>query len=520
MATRKPLVIAAGALRELPEGDVLAKADVGLGNVDNTSDANKPVSTAQAAAIAGREPAITAGTTAQYWRGDKSWRDFFTDVRAATLTGLSTGTSAVITATDTVLTMAGKLQKQISDHFAATANAHPASAIQAAAIEPATGHSMPGGSVQNLLATAWFRASTNSEGFSFHVEPGTGIKHAASAIGNTPAGNIAATTVQGALNELDAEKVSTSVGQLGGLRNKIINGNFDVWQRGTSFSGAAPEFTADRWFAPGAAGQAVTRVADHPTAGSAAFCIQVANTAGTQWIQQRIESNNLRDLVGKTVTASVWVKNIVPFGSGANLQVVRANATDDWTTTTDVGTSASTASTNWTQLTCTFTMTAAMANGLMLRLITAGGGGGAATVRLSMAQLEVGPAPTAFEHRDYGLELALCQRYLPAVVGGDTTAVGIGTFRTATQLYVACHFPVEARVKPTGVTVTSAAMLTAESGAGAFVSSAIVATGAQSTKCGALSVTVAGATAGQAALVYFNGNAGASGSMLFTGCEL
>jgi hypothetical protein len=29
----------------------LAKADVGLGNVDNTSDANKPVSTAQATAI-------------------------------------------------------------------------------------------------------------------------------------------------------------------------------------------------------------------------------------------------------------------------------------------------------------------------------------------------------------------------------------------------------------------------------------------------------------------------------------
>ena len=29
----------------------LVKADVGLGNVDNTSDANKPVSTAQAAAI-------------------------------------------------------------------------------------------------------------------------------------------------------------------------------------------------------------------------------------------------------------------------------------------------------------------------------------------------------------------------------------------------------------------------------------------------------------------------------------
>ena len=33
-------------------GDILlAKADVGLGNTDNTSDANKPVSTAQQAAI-------------------------------------------------------------------------------------------------------------------------------------------------------------------------------------------------------------------------------------------------------------------------------------------------------------------------------------------------------------------------------------------------------------------------------------------------------------------------------------
>ena len=40
----------------------LAKADVGLGNVDNTSDANKPVSTAQATAIA---DAKKAGTDAQ-----------------------------------------------------------------------------------------------------------------------------------------------------------------------------------------------------------------------------------------------------------------------------------------------------------------------------------------------------------------------------------------------------------------------------------------------------------------------
>lgn len=72
-----------------------------------------------AGTMAALEPTIAAGTTSQYWRGDKSWRDFFTDVRAATLTGLSAATNAAITAADTVLGALGKLQKQITDNLAA-----------------------------------------------------------------------------------------------------------------------------------------------------------------------------------------------------------------------------------------------------------------------------------------------------------------------------------------------------------------------------------------------------------------
>src|SRR5690606_28488690 len=52
----------------------LNKSAVGLGNVDNTSDANKPVSTAMQAALNAKENTITAGTTGQYYRGDKSWQ--------------------------------------------------------------------------------------------------------------------------------------------------------------------------------------------------------------------------------------------------------------------------------------------------------------------------------------------------------------------------------------------------------------------------------------------------------------
>jgi hypothetical protein len=53
---------------------VLDKEDVGLANVDNTSDANKPVSTATQSALDGKEPSIVAGTVQEYLRGDKTWQ--------------------------------------------------------------------------------------------------------------------------------------------------------------------------------------------------------------------------------------------------------------------------------------------------------------------------------------------------------------------------------------------------------------------------------------------------------------
>lgn len=50
----------------------LTKSSVGLGNVDNTSDVNKPVSTAMSAALALKQNVIALGTTDQYFRGDLS----------------------------------------------------------------------------------------------------------------------------------------------------------------------------------------------------------------------------------------------------------------------------------------------------------------------------------------------------------------------------------------------------------------------------------------------------------------
>jgi Phage tail repeat like len=95
----KEALLTTGTTAQYYRGDktwvALDKAAVGLSNVDNTSDSNKPVSTATStalsskaasvhthaqadvtglvSALSGKEPIIAAGTTAQYLRGDKTW---------------------------------------------------------------------------------------------------------------------------------------------------------------------------------------------------------------------------------------------------------------------------------------------------------------------------------------------------------------------------------------------------------------------------------------------------------------
>lgn len=54
--------------------DAKGKASVGLGNVDNTSDANKPLSTAMVAALAGKQATLPTGTVDDYLRGDQSFQ--------------------------------------------------------------------------------------------------------------------------------------------------------------------------------------------------------------------------------------------------------------------------------------------------------------------------------------------------------------------------------------------------------------------------------------------------------------
>lgn len=81
-------------------------------------------------------------------------------------------------------------------------------------------------------------------------------------------------------------------------------------------------------------------------------------------------------------------------------------------------------------------------------------------------QLEVGDTATDFEHRSYGEELALCQRYCyvqDATDGEDYYSFGIGTAETSNTFRGFSSFPNPMRVEPT---LTSTASNTFFTGGG------------------------------------------------------
>jgi hypothetical protein len=213
------------------------------------------------------------------------------------------------------------------------------------------------------------------------------------------------------------------------LRNRIINGGFDVWQRGTSFSDpAAFTFTSDRWrvrYDGSGATRTISRQAfpldqtdvpgDQPW--FFRYDQSVAGTGGTfNGFNQNIES--VRTFGGQQVTLSFYARaasNItLPlieieqfFGTGGSPSApVFATVANN----VSVGTS-------WARYTYTFTVpsltgkTIGNDNNDCLGVVYNLPNNAAFTFDISLVQLEVGTVATPFERRQFGQELELCQRY-------------------------------------------------------------------------------------------------------------
>lgn len=72
-----------------------------------------------------------------------------------------------------------------------------------------------------------------------------------------------------------------------------------------------------------------------------------------------------------------------------------------------------------------------------------------ATFDITGIQLEVGEQATPFEHRSYGEELALCQRYYFVLVEGSGDRAAVGGYYSSSGVQFPIQFPVRMRASPT-----------------------------------------------------------------------
>jgi len=93
--------------------DALNEFAAALGNDPNFA-------TTMTNALAGKEPSIAAGTSAQMWLGNKTWASVLSQVQGTLLTGLPAGSNATIVATDTLIGALAKIQNQLNNKCASS----------------------------------------------------------------------------------------------------------------------------------------------------------------------------------------------------------------------------------------------------------------------------------------------------------------------------------------------------------------------------------------------------------------
>lgn len=281
---------------------------------------------------------------------------------------------------------------------------------------------------------------------------------------------------------------SLNGGQLAGLRNKIINGNMEISQRGTTFvSPGVISYTLDRWRQLNSTGVAtitVSQQTDAPTGfqNSLRVAVTGADTsiaAGDYvLITQALEGFNGVDLIGRTFTLSFWVRSsktgihCVSFcndvGDRSYVAEYTINVANTWEKKfITVPNGLITAGTwYWDHR-----------RGLDIRFAMAGGttfqttpnawqtGNFIATSNqvncldtignifaITGVQLEAGSVATPFEYRHVAAELLMAQRYYYRLTTEVTTHnFGAGYVTSATQAVILVNFPVEMRAAPTAL---------------------------------------------------------------------
>jgi hypothetical protein len=223
-------------------------------------------------------------------------------------------------------------------------------------------------------------------------------------------------------------------------RNYILNGGFDIWQRGTSITSSAgflaTTFLADRWSSyyyggGNTANYTMSRQDQVPGAipgYESQYFIRHAFPAGNatsywEW-QNRIE--DVRTLAGQTVTFSFWAKST---GTTNPTIEIQQNFGTGGSTTNYAYLGAPTIGSTWNRYTWTTTLgsiagkTIGAGSYLQFKLYFGPTAGTVTAFNLDIdnVQLEAGPVATPFNRQNasYQTELAACQRYFQTILNSS-----------------------------------------------------------------------------------------------------
>lgn len=331
------------------------------------------------------------------------------------------------------------------------------------------------------------------------------------------AGNTGAFTLTGGItNSTNAIQVDGSFG----FRNRVINPSGQINQGGVG-SQTDATYDFDQWLTLTQTAAVTVSQLTAVENGTPYMMRSLQAQAAAQRFGrvQWLEKENCIDLRGQAVVLSARVRMsasttlryaIVEWTGTAD--TITKDLVLDWTsgtftagnffttTSTTVTATGSTALTANTLTTVSLTGTiGSSANNIAVFFWTDSTQAQNVTLDVGKVQLEVGVAATALALRSIAIETLLCQRYYVLYsIGAGNLTLGTGVINATNTAYILPTFTVPMRVAPT-MTASSGSAILFGAAAGNFTSSAVVFSNISTTSA-TIQATIAGATAGQAAL--------------------
>ena len=314
-------------------------------------------------------------------------------------------------------------------------------------------------------------------------------------------------------------------------KNGIINGGFDVWQRGTSISIAASsnKYTADRWLCDANANQALTvsrqATGDTTNLPFIQYCLRVQRNSGQTGTGNispgtPFETSNTIPYAGKTVTFSFYARKGADYSAASNalgFYIYTGTGTDQnpysgFTGGTPVMSSTATLTATWQRFTASVTLATSVTQ--ISPFFTFTPVGTASTddyFEVTGVQLEVGSVATTFS-RNAGTiqgELAACQRYYYRQTAGTLYAVfATGYISTTTAAAFVFPFPVTMRTVASSAEAANVEVIDYSNGTFAASSPSLAVT-ELSPQMGRIGWTISGGTAGRGAFIRASNNTAA-----------